>query len=139
MENIKQCSNCTITYTPYGQRNSLCKECRREYDRNYHKKRSKESKAHKQNLQKEKILRNRQFVFDFYKKNPCSICGETRIATLQCDHLDRDLKSENIAILTQTGCSLDTLKLELNKCRVLCANCHAVHTAEQFGWYGDLQ
>lgn len=33
---------------------------------------------------------------------------------------------------------LDTLKTEIEKCVVRCANCHAIKTAKDQGWYRRL-
>jgi hypothetical protein len=36
------------------------------------------------------------------------------------------------------GLALKKIKEEIAKCQVLCANCHAMRTAEQFNWYAGL-
>lgn len=67
----------------------------------------------------------------------CSYCGyNAHPAALQFDHIDPSTKYR-----TRTGkivhpadmikggrYSLPTILAEIAKCRVLCANCHAVHT-----------
>lgn len=33
---------------------------------------------------------------------------------------------------------LENLMAEIEKCDILCANCHRIKTAKQLGWYKDL-
>lgn len=75
----------------------------------------------------------RKIIYEHYENNPCLICGEARIACLQLDHL-RD-KIRNVSKMVSRAVSKEVLLEEIAKCRVLCANCHAVHTASQLGWY----
>jgi hypothetical protein len=84
----------------------------------------------KQNL----ILR--QYCWDYLKENNCVKCGESNPIVLQFDHL-RD-KEKNITKLMHSSCKLIVIQEEIEKCQVLCANCHLLKTAEQFGWYKDI-
>ena len=64
---------------------------------------------------------------DLYKMNRgCFRCGyaEHPVA-LHCNHLDRSDKNKSIAYLTKKGV-IENIKRELEKCEVLCANCHAI-------------
>lgn len=63
----------------------------------------------------------------------CIECGESRIPALQFDHF-RD-KKENVSCMLYH--SVDALLEEIKKCEIRCANCHAVKTAEEQGWYSD--
>ncbi len=74
----------------------------------------------------------RVFVLEYLLTHPCS-CGEARPACLDFDH-QRD-KTANISFMVAHGYSIEIIKLEIAKCQVLCANCHRVKTAEDFGWY----
>ena len=58
------------------------------------------------------------------------MCGEDRWYVLDFHHIgDKDF---NISQKVQEGCSLDTIKKEIEKCIVLCANCHReVHYKER--------
>lgn len=62
----------------------------------------------------------------------CVDCGEKDILVLEFDHLDEKTKMRGIAELRKTG-NIELLKTELEKCVVLCANCHKRRTAIQFG------
>jgi hypothetical protein len=127
------CNDCKTKYTHYGQKTAKCRTCKRKYDREFHKKRSKDKKKHKLKLAKKRIIENRKKLYSFYLSNPCTICSESRVACLQLDHLNTKDKYKNIANMMDY--SWTKIEIEINKCRVLCANCHSVHTAEQFGYY----
>ena len=56
----------------------------------------------------------------------CQDCGyKEHAAALQYDHIDSS--SKLISIASCTGRSWSILIAEMNKCRVLCANCHSIH------------
>ncbi len=68
-------------------------------------------------------------------KNGCSLCFEKDYCCLEFDHIDPSKKKMNISKMLDYGYSVAAIKLEVDKCRVLCANCHRKHTATQFNWY----
>lgn len=75
-------------------------------------------------------LQVKMYKYNYYKEHPCIDCGETDPVVLQFDHLKE--KSINVSKIKM---SLDSLKKEIEKCEVVCANCHARRTAKQAGWY----
>ena len=84
------------------------------------------------------VLRDRQYVYDYLLNHPCS-CGESDPAVLQFDHRDGSDKVKEISAASRNGWSIDRLQKEIDKCDVLCANCHSRRTAKQFGWYSKLK
>lgn len=82
---------------------------------------------------KRKAQINRDYVHEYLKNHPCEDCGETDIVVLEFDHIDKELKTESIARMIRSA-SLERLKTEMAKCRVLCANDHKRRTAKQFNW-----
>ena len=122
---------CEKKYEDYGQRCSLCKECKRIYNRKVHKNRSVEAKQRKLKLQKERVLKNRIKLYKYFLENPCSACGESRVPCLQFHHSDcRKLGEKKFNIADTMSKSCDNIKKLINKCILLCANCHAVITAK---------
>lgn len=114
--------------------NGICKECSRARSKKYylqnHEKHIKEVK-----LRKNKVIKqNREFIIDYLKENPCVDCGETDIIVLEFDH-QRD-KKHNVSSLLRSH-SLKTIKEEIAKCLVRCANCHRRKTAKDQGWFKD--
>ena len=60
-----------------------------------------------------------------YKGNCCSVCGYRKsVAALQFHHLDPTQKDFGIAEKGNTM-GWEKIKIELDKCVLLCANCHA--------------
>ena len=99
---------------------------------NYYKNNSEKEKEYDKN----RIDTLRQKLFNFLQKNPCVKCGEADPVVLQFDHL-RD-KEYNISDMIRRGLSWKNIKNEIDKCQILCANCHARKTAEQFNWYSRI-
>lgn len=65
----------------------------------------------------------KQMALD-YKGNKCQICGYDKcVAALEFHHIDPSIKTFGIASQGFTH-SWDYLKTELDKCALLCANCH---------------
>lgn len=60
----------------------------------------------------------------------CSECGYRKHpAAIHFDHLDPKEKTNLISYMYDR--SLKAIKEEMAKCRLLCANCHAIHSAKQ--------
>lgn len=62
----------------------------------------------------------------------CVECGIKDILVLEFDHIDETTKTKGVSQIRKNGLLKD-LVVELNKCIVLCANCHKKRTALQFG------
>lgn len=90
------------------------------------------TRAHANNkLYKE---RNRRNILDYLLKHPCVDCGETDLVVLDFDHL-RD-KTMNVAKMVNRSTSWATILKEIDKCEVVCSNCHRRRTAARHGsWY----
>jgi len=56
----------------------------------------------------------------------CVDCGQRHPATLHFHHLHSEDKVFDISYAANRGFSLDRIKKEIEKCIVLCANCHAI-------------
>jgi hypothetical protein len=69
----------------------------------------------------------------------CCKCGERDPRKLEYDHKDPSDKHRGISRLIVDGYSWASavLRAEIRKCRVLCANCHRVHTIKQQGYYAS--
>jgi len=77
---------------------------------------------------KVRIKKIRRRWLNIYKKaKGCSLCGyNEHPAALQFDHLDPSLKVKDVSNMVTL--KLKRLMDEVRKCRVLCANCHMIHT-----------
>jgi hypothetical protein len=67
----------------------------------------------------------RNWVREYKAKLGCSECEERHPACLQFHHLDSQTKLRKVADGVRMGWSLPKLIQEIDKCIVLCANCHA--------------
>jgi hypothetical protein len=76
----------------------------------------------------------REYVDDIKRKG-CEICLYVNVDLLrffQLDHLKPNEKFDNIgSIVKNCKRTLDDLKYEVEKCRVLCIHCHIIHTRTQ--------
>ena len=68
---------------------------------------------------------------DLYKMSKgCEICGyNEHPVALEFDHIDKTDKVMDISNMRKGN--LKKLIAEVRKCRVLCANCHAIHSKNQ--------
>ena len=73
-----------------------------------------------------KVRRNKEFVYQDKILKGCSRCPEKRPNCLDYHHTDRTTKDTEISNLTRCGCSFERLKNEIEKCILLCRNCHAI-------------
>ena len=98
-----------------------CKECRREYDRAYYQSNSSNRKQQVRDYTEQQRIKVIALLAD-YKKAGCSKCPEADPRCMDFHHL-RD-KEFNIADAVHGGYSESRVIEEVNKCIVLCANCH---------------
>jgi hypothetical protein len=73
-----------------------------------------------------------RYVLAHKQANPCQ-CGESRPAALTFHHRDREAKVGNVSDLASVG-SYQKMVAEIEKCDVMCWNCHMILTAEEFGF-----
>lgn len=67
-----------------------------------------------------------------YKRTlKCSKCGFSHPAALHFHHRDPAQKERTVSKMPWGGCGWDRIMLEIEKCDVLCANCHAVLHADE--------
>lgn len=57
-------------------------------------------------------------------------CGETDPIVLEFDHINND-KLDNVCALATSAVALERLKNEIEKCEVVCSNCHRRRTAKR--------
>lgn len=116
---------------------SMCKVCKRNYDNAYHKNLTDIQKISKKSSRLDRLKTIRSFIFDYLKNKSCSVCGEARVAALDFHHLGGKLF--NVSDGVSRGYSLKRIEEEINKCEVLCSNCHRVETSKEFNWYSSIK
>ena len=73
---------------------------------------------------KKKYQEKRQTVEEYKANFSCKKCGDTRGYVLDFHHLDPTQKDDTVARLLAGTYSLDKVYKEIDKCVILCANCH---------------
>jgi hypothetical protein len=79
---------------------------------------------------KEARQRNRNYV-DAAKSVPCADCGvQYPPYVMQFDHLG-DNKDSNVSAMVNKARPIKVIQAEIDKCEVVCANCHAQRTHDR--------
>ena len=86
-----------------GIRKTNCKDCDKKYKKSYYKKNRKELIKYSTESSKNIRIRNREFVFNYLKNNPCVDCGESDPIVLDFDHKSGKDKLNNVSYLVGTG------------------------------------
>lgn len=111
---MKQCSNCK-EYKPEKEfywkdkahtiLNSKCKLC---------------SNARMTELRRERYI----LVQEYKTSKGCAVCGEKRHWVLDLHHRDGKEKEDTVSNMLRKNVSWEKIQEELDRCEVLCANCH---------------
>lgn len=79
--------------------------------------------------------RNAQYVWGYLQGKSCAVCGESDPIVLEFDHRNPGQKECSIAdAVRERKFSLSRLQTEIDKCDILCANCHRRKTASEIGY-----
>src|SRR5918994_2495669 len=114
-----------------GQRDSLCRTCRAAYkQRHYAANRGRYVEQARRRKQEQALARTR-YLLEYFRTHPCVDCGETDAVVLEFDHL-RDKRFNIGAALPYRNWK--SILAEIEKCEVVCANCHRRRTAQRRGW-----
>lgn len=110
----------------YG-RQAWCKSCRKEYDRAYHA-RTRELRIRQKRAWKDQRV---AWAWSLKSERPCADCrGVFHPAAMHWDHRPGTQKVGEISRMV-TRASLEDTLAEIEKCDLVCANCHAVRTYER--------
>jgi hypothetical protein len=126
-----------------GRLHTQCKECYKEHRKTYHTQHY--AKYHQEYLIRAKTRRTelreefRRNMLEYLQDKACVVCNESDIRVLEFDHLDPSQKLFSISQAVRLGYRWNGVLKEIEKCRILCANCHKKHTATQYGWYKAFQ
>jgi hypothetical protein len=133
---LKQCAMCGLWKPPtefHDSRTgqfSYCRACRRAYDRNYYHQRGREARTERHRA---RVNAARAWMASLKESLACTDCGEKFPAcVMHWDHLPGHEKVGCISDLV--GSRRRTLTLtELEKCELVCANCHVLRTISRSG------
>lgn len=127
----KQCSKCKIIKNlnefnyknkKIESRHSLCKPCFKIYSIDYYKNNKPVYAKARSKLQARGYKSDKQLTdyINSFKSGGCVLCGETFFGALDFHHINPSIKEDAVARLT----SKKSVKNEVEKCVVLCSNCH---------------
>lgn len=113
---------------------SFCRVCYVEYRRQHYASNKdyykRKAKKHNKIRKEQNQSRYRQYLAE----RSCVDCGISDWRVLEADHLPKFDKSENISKMLPSW-SWATIEVELQKCEIVCANCHRIRTyTRQDSW-----
>jgi hypothetical protein len=103
---------------------SYCEECRNKVSAAYHEQ------------LKQKRLEIKCFIYKYLLSHPCA-CGESAPEALEFDH--RRDKKFDISHAAKYGYGMAVVQREIEKCVVMCSNCHRKKTAAEQHWYASVR
>lgn len=118
---------------------SQCKDCytekRRESWKTYYHKHGSKYRQHavQRNRELKASLRNK--MLEYLDNKRCVECGINNPIVLEFDHIDPKTKSFSIASGISNTRSWESIMEEIDKCQILCANCHKIKTSKEQNWY----
>jgi len=128
---IIKCTHCSFIGEPkdFGKHyglpgkppNKTCHACRRKADIKY-----RENNREKYNARvKERRVKTKQWAVE-YKGSICCHCNQKfHFSAFDFHHTDPKEKENDLGLMMNS--TEEKLKLELDKCILLCANCHRIH------------
>ena len=137
---LKRCGRCNVVKpreafalkSRYAMRwQSYCRSCQHDYYIAYYRDGASPfiDKLRARTIAQRTL--NRAFIAGVLMKSRCVDCGLRDPIVLEFDHV-RGEKVDSISAMIMAPASIATLKAEVAKCVVRCANCHRIKTSK--GW-----
>jgi hypothetical protein len=112
-------------------RDSYCRSCRAAYKQMHYAANKARYKGNASAYTWRMALLRTAWLFDYFTTHPCTDCGESDPLVLEFDHLGDKRFSISIGMRKK---SWDAVLAEIEKCEVVCANCHRKRTALRGGF-----
>tara|TARA_R110000824_G_C15185484_1_gene674211 strand:+ start:652 stop:1071 length:420 start_codon:yes stop_codon:yes gene_type:complete len=102
---------------------NICRKCSNKKSKHYY---NKDKAKHKANTLKNSKKRRAEYKLwvDEIKAAGCSCCEEKEVCCLDFHHLDPSTKEKAVAKLVSAGLSKAKIQEEIDKCILVCSNCH---------------
>lgn len=131
---IKQCSGCRLILPAisanYGKDSAsadglhkYCKRCKSVQSHKW------ATSAAGRASRAARILLGQEFIMQLLNSTSCQHCGESDPVVLRFDHLLPSTKEYDICWMVSHAFPTSSIQAEVDKCQVLCANCHQRKTA----------
>lgn len=126
----KQASCCVICGKPNESSKTSCAACRNKQQSKKWYKANKAEHAEKMRLRQQAAY---VLITGYKLEHGCFRCGYRKSArSLHFHHTDASLKENTVSRLAGQGASTTRILQEMQKCVVVCANCHGeIHEQEQ--------
>lgn len=129
-EQVKECTKChkVLPWDNFRWKNkslnkkhSQCKDCEKAADKKHYA----ESKERRENVKATANFQKQRNILlvENARKKGCQKCGEKRPYVLDFHHINPEDKIKDIAHMIKSS-SEQSLLAEIEKCVILCANCH---------------
>lgn len=121
-----------------GRRHPHCRKCQKLYRDSYYRSNATQEK---ENAVKGRTIRERSHFESMVREKlkPCFDCSSKEPPwAMQFDHRDGTSKVDCVTVLVHNGASWARIKAEIDKCDVVCANCHFKRTFSRRTKLGDF-
>lgn len=109
-----------------------CRDCQHEVDRQHYLAHTERIRERNDAAARKWRDETREYVYQYLLAHPCSDCGETDPVVLTFDHHNGD-KVADVAKMVGQGRTLKAVISEIEKCEVVCHNCHNRRTQKRQG------
>lgn len=137
--NVKICAKCNESKPLNGfnkkggeRLQPYCRECQRELSRQQYAENTDKQKKQVYEKKALRIAQNKKIVKELKESTPCMDCGK-RYPYYVMDFDHQHSKEFIISKALNDGTSLERIQKEIDKCELVCANCHRMRTFKLSG------
>lgn len=114
-----------------GTRRNICKLCRNIYQQQYYKENAAIHIA-RVGKRNKTIRQKHAALIDAYKRKPCLDCKQIfPTYVMDFDHVRGEKKYLVSKLRSWHYVNEETIKTEIEKCDIVCANCHRIRTQQR--------
>jgi hypothetical protein len=115
------------------RRQSYCIDCKSKMHASWYDRNKEYQKANAAKHRIESRQNAKEYVWNYLLTHPCISCGQSNPVVLEFHH--RGGKDKAVTEMVASGYPISRIQAEIDKCDVLCANCHRILTAKERGWF----
>lgn len=136
----RRCSRCKLLkdendfagpFKSKPRKDVYCRSCRAAYQREHYLANRSELIRKGRSRKKVELQRRVSLLLDYLEQHPCVDCGESDPLVLEFDHLVGKAFTVADGMKSQSWAAI---LAELEKCEVVCVNCHRRRTAIRGGY-----
>ena len=139
MEDLRKCGRCgelkPLEHFAWhrrekGQRQHYCRPCQSEYGKKHYAANRQRYIDLEAQRKRARAQRRMRFLLHYFRTHPCVDCAERDPLVLEFDHLGNKSFAIGSAL---PDYNWERILAEMEKCEVVCANCHRRRTAARLG------